>query len=158
MVGRQLRETRLKELTGALEETEAGVPLRKVTEWNHEELAEKLTHSSMQEAYCPWIMAEGRWRGGIALRACKFFGATTDLSFGPITGGNVVLVSSALLALIGVEGQALSEARVSPAIQGEIDSVMFRRTLTPEMASEVLQSLAEGTFPSASWGDIYNGR
>ena len=33
---------------------------------------------------------------------------------------------------------------------------MFRRMLTPEMASEVLRYLADGTFPSVIWDDIYN--
>ena len=156
MIEQQLRETRLRELAGVLEGTEAGVPFKKVTEWTHNELAEKLTHISMEDPYWPWVMEDGRWCGGIALWACRLYGATADLSFGPIAARNVVLVSSTILGLTGMEGLALFEARLSPVIQREMDSVMFRKALTPEMASEVLRYLAEGAFPSDVWDDIYH--
>jgi len=156
MIGQEIRESRLKELAGMLEKTEAGVPVSKVAEWTYDELAEKLTQFSMQEPYCPWMMADGRWCGDISMWAYKLYGASAELSFGPDAKQNMVVVSSTLLGLTGMEGPALFEARVSPVVQGNLDPLAFRRMLTSEMASEVLWCLAGGMFPSAIWDDIYD--
>ena len=64
-IGQVLRESRLKELAGVVEKTEAGVPVKKVAEWSYDELAEKLTHFSMVQPFCPWVMADGRWCGDL---------------------------------------------------------------------------------------------
>ena len=155
LIGQGLRESRLKELASVFEKTEVGVPITRLTEWSHEELDTKLTHFSMQEPYSPWVMADGRWCGDISLWACKLYGATADLVFGPVAKQNVSMVSSTLLGLTGMEGLALFEARVSPVVKGDMDSESFRRMLTGEMAAKVLRHVAGGVFPSAIWDVIY---
>ena len=156
LVGQVLRESRLRELAGIVEKTEAGVPVEKVAEWSHEELAEKLTYFSMLHRYCPWVMANGEWCGDLSVWAYKLYGATAELSFGPTAQQNVSLVSSALLGLTVMEGLALFETGVSPVIQGDLEVEAFRKMLTPEMASEVLRYVVDGMFPSVIWDDIYH--
>ena len=77
LVGQALRESRLNELADVLGKTEAGVPVEKVADWSHEELAENLTHFSMQERYWPWTTANGVWCGDIFLWTYKLYGATS---------------------------------------------------------------------------------
>ena len=157
LIGQELRESRLKEMARILEKTEDGVPITRLTEWSHEELAEKLTHFSMQEPFCPWVMADGRWCGDIAMWAYKLYGANVSLAFGPAAKQNVSMVSSTLLGLTGMEARVLFEARVSPVVQGDLDSETFRKALTGEMAARVLRRLAGGVFPSAIWDVIHRG-
>ena len=153
IIGEDLRESRLVELADTLEKTEVGVPVSKVAEWTYAELAEKLTHFSMQAPYCPWVTAGDRWCGDMALWACKLFGANSDLWFGPATNENVSMVASTLLGLTVMEGPALFEAKASPVIQGELNAHALRKMLTPEMASKVLRRVAAGVFPSVLWED-----
>ena len=150
-----LRKSRLRELADIVERTEAGVPHTKVAEWSHEELEERLTHFSMQSRYAPWAMESGAWCGDLATWAYKLWGANADLWFGPGARQNLSLVSSTLLGLTVMEGLVLFEAGVSPARQGELDAGTWRKTLTPELASEALRQVARGVFPSTIWDDMY---
>ena len=47
LAGQALRQSRLNELADVLERTAAGVPVEKVGDWSHEELAVNLKHFSM---------------------------------------------------------------------------------------------------------------
>ncbi|MCY4514309.1 MAG: hypothetical protein OXC69_04135 [Candidatus Tectomicrobia bacterium] len=155
LAGQALKESRLNELADVLEKIEAGVPVGKVGDWSHEDLALNLTHFSMQERYWPWTTADGAWCGDISLWAFKLYGATADLSFGAAAPDIVSLASSAFLGLNMVEAVALFEAGVSPLLEDEWDVEAFRRKLAPATASEVLRGVANGVFPSVVWDDIY---
>ena len=151
-----LYKVELRELAAVVEKTEPGVPVAKVAEWSHEDLADNLTHFSMLQRYGPWAMADGRWCGDLSVWAYRLYGTTAELSFGTDTRTNVLPVSSTLLGLGVMEGLALFEAGVSPSIQGELDVEVFRRTLTPEIASQALRRVAGGVFPSLAWDAIYH--
>ena len=149
-----LREDRLKELARTVEETEAGVPLREVKDWSHQELAANLTHFSMLSSYTPWTMESGAWCGGPALWAYKLWGGNAHLWFGPEARRNLLVVSSTLLGLGGLEGMALFEASSPRRLQGDLDSEAWLKGLAPEMVSEVLKQVARGVFPSVIWGGL----
>ena len=108
----------------------------------------------MQERYWPWATADGAWCGDISLWAYKLYGATADLSFGPVACELVSLASSTFLGLNMVEAVALFETGVSPLLEDERDVEAFRRNLAAGVASEVLRGVANGVFPSVLWDAI----
>ena len=158
LVGQVLRDSRLRELAGVVQKSDARAPVRQVEDWSYAELRENLRYFSMEAPYSPWLADDGAWCGGLAVWAYALYGATGDLSFGPAFQRNLPVVSSTLLGLTVMEGLALFEAGVSPKIQGELEAEEFRKMLTPDSAAEALRNVAEGVFPSAAWDVFYESR
>ena len=113
LLGQMLRESRLMELAGVVEKTPPGLPVEKVADWSYEDLVNRLTHFSTLQRYEPWVTAQGEWCGDLSVWAHRLYGATAELSFGPDARAGVPVVSSTILGLGLMEGQALFEAGVS---------------------------------------------
>ena len=105
-----LSEYRQKKLVGVVEKTEAGVPVEEVADGSHEDLAHNLTHFRMWERCWPWTKADSTWCGAVSLLAHKLYGATADLSYGPVDQDIMWLASSTILGLNMVDPVALFEA------------------------------------------------
>lgn len=155
LVAQALRERRLRELADVVEKAEPGVPVAKVGDWSHADLAANLTHFSMLRRYEPWATADGHWCGDLSVWAYRLYGATAELSFGPETRANVLPVSGTFLGLGVLESVALFEAGASSCAQGEADAEAFRHMLTRETVSEVVRRVAGGVFPALAWESLY---
>ena len=118
LVGQALRESRLMELAGVVENTRPGLPVEKVADWSYEDLVNRLTHFSTLQRYEPWVTAQGEWCGDLSVWAYRLYGATAELSFGPDSRAGMPVVSSTFLGLGLMEGLALFEAGVSPNMEG----------------------------------------
>ena len=151
LAGQNLRTSRLQKLAGVLETApHAGVAAwdEPTPFWSSHDL-DKLTHFSMFSRYHPSVMPDGAWCGDLAMWAWKLYGADAEAYFGK--EANVGLAASIMLGLTPFEGSALFEAHVSPGARHGFDELAFCLGLTPDLAADAVQGVAEGVFPSFMW-------
>ena len=154
LAAQELKASRLQKLAGVLE----SAPHARVAAWDEPTPAwssddlDKLTHFSMLSRYRPSVMPDGDWCGDLAMWVWKLYGADAEFYFGK--EGNVGLAASIMLGLTPYEGSALFEADVSPSTRDGFDELSFCLGLTPDLAADALQGVAEGVFPSFMWDHL----
>ena len=151
LAAQELRASRLKELAGVLRTAPHAVMAawdEPAPSWSSQDLA-RLSDFSMLSRYRPSLMPDGAWCGDLAMWAWKLYGADAEYYFGEEP--DVGLTASILLGLTSFEGAALFEGEVAPAAAQDFSALAFCAGLTPELAADALEAVAEGVFPSFMW-------
>lgn len=154
VAAQKLRESRLQKLAEVLESApHAGAAAwhEATPAWSSHDL-DRLTHFSMLSRYRPSAMPDGAWCGDLAMWVWKLYGADAEFYFGKQR--NVGLAASIMLGLTPFEGSALFEADVSPSARQDFNEVAFCLGLTPDLAADAVQGVAEGVFPSFMWDHL----